>query len=1106
MNKTKKALASLAIAGMVLSMAPVSVFAAETETRLAGADRYLTSIKIAEKAYASADTAVVAAGNPNNLVDALAAAPLAAQEDAPIYLTDKADMNDDVVKSMKALGVKKVVVVGAAASKAVVDELKAAGFTVDEVKGAGRVETAEAINKKLTAPAGTFVVGYDGVADAMSVASYAAANNYAIVVANQNGMVNGTVDADYIVGGTTRVKDIAGAKRLAGADRYDTNKQVIAELEFDFGTVYVGNGLTLADALVGSVLAAQTDSPIALTDGKTVKADVASKLAKDSVVVALGGTSAVSNAVVDAVKNPTSSTGEFKVESVTAVAANQIKVKFGKAAADTSKVTFEVKQTTSPTTVSVTWNESKTEATLAKSSNYVSGTYTVSVKDDTKDLGSREVTITEQKVAKIEITSTKLGVVTDKDNKQTGYATYKILDQYGVDITNSALANNVDFKTGVGSIDARKGLITLTPSTNLNLLSFAGGIVITANDMTSGVSTTATLAATSQIGTLSDISLVKLVSADGTEKALTAGNVTDVFYVEFKATDISGNPTTNYTLIQQGLILHDGGLTSSNPEVQVKLVKDPKDSNKALLELRTTSNKITVDTPVIITAMTWTGKTSQLNLTLKKQAEVSKITLLAPDEAVASDESATIPFVAYDQNGKAVTKASDLNKDTVTLTGAEWDRAIDGTAVIKSKKVTNNSQNPVPHVITASVVGGNSYSSITINIQKKVVADSLSLDTTVVKSLMQEQESDSTTNGAIQKIDFGYDAGGLAIKDQYGRNIDMTTADKASSQAYYVEAVVDSAYRSVVDVVSGKNVAKSGKNQIQLQAKKPGTATVRFELYVTGVDKDNNPTKTLLDTKSQTLTVLADKDIKDYVVDSVSDAIYAVNGVLKGADGKTAIASDKKQIEAFAANPKVYGTTATGAKVVLRGQPILGATVNSPYFTVIKGANGGVDYKGIKVVANQLPDSWTEASARLDVAIMGADGDVYGKSIELKSSKATPVAKTVNFEAATELPGVTFDDDILTVKESQVSTVFGSTLARFDKEGNDTTSEIQFYAVDQYGKKGMKLSRFVITEKEGAVVVNVDSDGTINTISGKGSFKVSAVVGSLVKTIKIVIE
>ncbi|SHN79521.1 cell wall-binding repeat-containing protein [Desulfitobacterium chlororespirans] len=1093
MKKTKKALASLAIAGMVLSMAPISVFAADEDTRLAGADRYLTSIKIAEKAYASADTAVVAAGNPNNLVDALAAAPLAAQEDAPIYLTDKADMNDDVVKSMKALGVDKVIVVGAAASKAVVDELKAAGFTVEEVKGAGRVETAEAINAKLTAPAGTFVVGYDGVADAMSVASFAAANNYAIVVTNQNGMANGTVEADYIVGGTTRVKDIAGAKRLAGADRYDTNKQVIAELDFDFGKVYVGNGLTLADALVGSVLAAQTNSPIALTDGKTVKADIASNLDADSVIVALGGTAAVSNAVIDAVKNPPSD-GVFAVDTVSAVAADVFAVNFTKAPADASKITFEVKQGTAPVTVSATWDGAK--AALKKSSKFIAGTYTVVVKEGEKELANKEITVSEQKVAKIEITSSKLGVVsktTDNETVQTGYATYKVLDQYGVDITNMALGQNVQFQTGVGSIEASKGLIKVTPSTGLNLLTFSGGVVITANDTTSGVSTTATLATSSQIGTLSDIVLTTLTNADG--KELTAGDSTTVFYLGYEATDLSGNPTTNYELVKQGLIFQGGenstNLTSSSPNVTAELVQDPKDSTKAAIRVTASDERTLVDQPVIITAMTWTGKNSQFNTTLKKQAEVYTFNLYAPAEAIASGESKEIPFVAYDQNNVQITKFSDLD-GKVKLTGAYLDRNVDGTAVVKNDRVTNNTNSSIPAVISASVIETGKFSTITINIQKTVKADGLEFDSSVVKTNLQ-------AGGASQKADFGYDKGGFTVKDQYGREIDMTTA-AASDYKIRVKSDAPTVINATVTGGDADGNLTTGESQVVFTSGAAGSTTVRFEL----LDVNNK----VVDSKSLTFSSVKDTDIKDYSIDELSKVVYG--GTAKRADNNYT-----DQEKGWNASPKVYGKTSSGALVVLKGTPVVSAKSTSGDFYVYGGATGGA-YDSVKVLATKPADlAKTGATGTISVTVKGADGYLYPVSTAIESSTAGPKAESVSVEVATEQPGVERDNDVVTLTADPASgrtiaSLLGPTLAKFQADGSKGTQNVYFQAKDQYGKTASNLAYYSLLSEGTSLtkgsIVTVAANGEISGTFVPGDYiTVSATTTTnLVKNVKIV--
>lgn len=1089
MNKTKKALASLAIAGMVLSMAPVSVFAADEDTRLAGADRYLTSIKIAEKAYASADTAVVAAGNPNNLVDALAAAPLAAQEDAPIYLTDKADMNDDVVKSMKALGVDKVIVVGAAASKAVVDELKAAGFEVEEVKGAGRVETAEAINAKLTAPAGTFVVGYDGVADAMSVASYAAANNYAIVVTNQNGVANGTVDADYIVGGTTRVKDIAGAKRLAGADRYDTNKQVIAELDFDFGTVYVGNGLTLADALVGSVLAAQTNSPIALTDGKTVKADIASNLDADSVIVALGGTAAVSNAVIDAVKNPPSS-GEFKVESVKATAANAIKVQFGKAPADASKVTFEVKRATTPVTVTATWDGAV--ATLAGAQNFPAGDYTVAVKEGDKDLGTSNIKFEAQKTAKINITSTKLGVTSSSG---IGYATYEVLDQYGNNITSSALANSIEFKSGVGDVSVKsKGIIEVKPTSGVNILAFST-VVITAYDTNGGVSTTATLATSTQIGTLSSFKLTGLKDADG--KAVTtidAGDSTSVYYADYTAVDISGNPTTSYELVKSGLVVKNTNelTTSADTYLKATIESDPKDSGKAVIKVQPeplVSTTLSMDLPAVITAMTWTGEVSSLDITIAKSTVVDTITLMVPSYDIAkNDTDKEIPFVAYDQKGNPVTSYDKLwnNADTkVSVSGAHFKKNVDGSAAL----IFDNPGVKGPVVVTATTKTGK-YTSVTINVQDTAVADQLSLDSSVLVSAMQ-------IGGAKQKIGLGYDNDGLTVKDQYGRTMDLV----AKPGNYNVKATVAGS------AVTLNGDVAFGKNEIELVSSSTdaGTATVTFTLY-SGT--------TYVDSKSVTISVIANDKIAGYTIASVEKPIYTA--ATSGAVSYDSTDVKDTQRE-YAAKPKVYGTTSTGAKVVLVSGTVTGAYVSSGNFVAKADMSGNK----AQVLAKKFTDpAKTEGSTTLTVTVLDAyTKDTKTLTTTINSTTAAPSPASIEVEVdnapatANGTTGISFSggDTIEIASSYDFSSLNGQYITKFNADG-DANTEAPFiiYAKDQYGKKAQPFAALTVNVATNAASdpckLSIDGTGkiTYNPSGVAGTIKVTAVTkNGLSKTILI---
>lgn len=1103
MRKTKKAVASLAIAGMVLSMAPMSVFGATTDSnRLAGAGRVETAIAVANQGWANgADSVIVVPADDANIVDALAAAPLAGQLKAPILVTYKNALDPQVQQKIKDLGAKNVYAVGALSADTVASLKAISGVTVTALQGADRTETAAKVAAQLTNVKGSFVVAYNGTADALSAASFAAANGYSIVVSNPDGTIPASekvVAPVYTVGGQAKYD---GATKLAGADRYATNDAVNNGLTFKYDKVYVANGETLVDALAGAPLAAQTNSPIVLADATHAAKGVNDNLTDDSKVIALGGVGAVSDAVLGQVNK--SNTGVVSVSSIKAATASSFKVKFTSAPADISKVTFTVKNGASPVTVTTSWNADKTEATLTSSAKFAPSTYTVSVKNDTKDLGSSDVTITEQKIAKIQITSTQLGV-NGTGGDQRGYATYKILDQYDDDITDGGLANNVDFKTGVGDITAKDGLLTVTPSTGLNLLTFTGGVVITGNDSSTGVSTTATLGVTSQVGTLSDITLNKITNEDG--KELTAGNTTDVFYIDYTAKDISGNETKNYTMLEQGIITNgtDHKLPASSPYVNVTLEKDPQDSSKGVIKVVATDKTVQLDMPLVINAMTWTGKTSQLNLTLKKQAEVAKFTLYAPSESIASDETKEIPFVAYDQNGEQVTKLSEL-KDHVTLTGAYWVENVDGTASVFNDKVTVSGNSSVPTVITAVVnssTTGN-YSSITINIQKAVKADELALDSKILVTAMQ-------AGGAAQAVDFGWDDGGLTVKDQYGRDVNMRevglnnyTVKVSSDDPAVATAKVVSVDENGNYIPSGDTLT-NGKTKIFITSGQVGSTTIRFDLYEAG---------NKVDSKSQTISVLKNDDIKDYTIDEHAAPIYAVDKY----QSDTITPRDMD----WAQKLNIYGKTSGGARVVLNGDKAkVTTTVVDNYKDFMVTVPMGTDYAGdtpfVKVLATKLPDTRTTATTTVSATLLGVDNKYYTVKTALNSSSENPVAKSLEMNEGTEIPGIALNDikDTVTVDLTNVQAAnqfkTGDLLARFNDAGEPTNrSSIYFYAKDQYGKKAMKLGSIMKVKDQSSLTdeqFNVLPDGTITgTGAVKGYVTLTAVTNNgLQKTIKVV--
>lgn len=362
MKKTKKALATLAIMGMAATMAPFNVFAATgvTTDRLSGADRFGTAVQVADKFVSSvtATTAILAPAEDAHLVDALASSPLAGKV-SPILLTDGNTLTQATKDELIKLKVTKVYVVGAISPDVVTQVNAISSVTAIPLKGADRIGTAAAINAKLTNPAGSFVVGYDALVDALSVASYAAANNYSIVVANQDGSIPITeplaASNVYLVGGASLVKDMAGATRLSGADRFATNQAVIDKLypSNTFDKVYVANGTQehLVDSLVASSLAGLGGDPIVLTDtgngGDATAVDVNAKLANNAVVVALGSSTVVTDATVAKVTTAVIP-AVLAVTSVSAINASQIKVVFTQPVDKTSAENAAANYTVTP--------------------------------------------------------------------------------------------------------------------------------------------------------------------------------------------------------------------------------------------------------------------------------------------------------------------------------------------------------------------------------------------------------------------------------------------------------------------------------------------------------------------------------------------------------------------------------------------------------------------------------------------------------------------------------------------------------------------------------------------------------------------------------------
>ena len=315
MRTTKRALASLAITGMALTLIPCNAFATGTvPTRLAGTTAEQTAVKIADQTGWTG-TAILASSASYGMVDALTSGPLASYLKAPILLTGTGKVLDPATKAeLVKLAVTKIYVTSGTAvlSQAVLDELKAMKITVVPLGGADRFETSVNIAKEMVtlgAPVTKVAIAYGWlIQDALSIASIASEASEPILLTNNTGLsasaqallkANPGIIASDVIGGTgvidgSILTQLPSPTRHFGNTAYDTNEQVIEDFaaNLEFEQVYLANGVTGIDALSGAPLAAQTKSAIVLTDGVTLPAAgdfVKSKMSANSVVTALGG-------------------------------------------------------------------------------------------------------------------------------------------------------------------------------------------------------------------------------------------------------------------------------------------------------------------------------------------------------------------------------------------------------------------------------------------------------------------------------------------------------------------------------------------------------------------------------------------------------------------------------------------------------------------------------------------------------------------------------------------------------------------------------------------------------------------------------------------------
>ncbi|WP_434810614.1 cell wall-binding repeat-containing protein [Microbacterium sp. bgisy189] len=193
--------------------------------------------------------------------------------------------------------------------------------------GSDRYQTAAAVSASRFAAGVGVVYLANGTAfpDALAGAAAAGTRNAPVLLTEADALPAATAKelarlqpkSIVVLGGTAAVADavVAAAsryttgpvKRIAGADRYETSALVANTFAPGISVAYVAAGSTFPDALAGAAAAGTRNAPVLLATRAGIPDPTAKALTtlKPKSIVVLGGTSAISDAVLGSLRSYT---------------------------------------------------------------------------------------------------------------------------------------------------------------------------------------------------------------------------------------------------------------------------------------------------------------------------------------------------------------------------------------------------------------------------------------------------------------------------------------------------------------------------------------------------------------------------------------------------------------------------------------------------------------------------------------------------------------------------------------------------------------------------------------------------------------------------------
>ena len=638
-------------------------------------------------------------------------------------------------------------------------------------------------------------------------------------------------------------------------------------------------------------------------------------------------------------------------------------------------------------------NEAGTVATLESVVGQIpAGLYTVTYEKEEPV----EFTAVKQVVEKIVIEPADkliLKGINDPDNK-TAYAYYKVLDNFGEDVTEQPLGANIYAN---GKAVTKKGVVEFTNNSAFILGSTFG---LTLVDQNSGKTANAVLTV-SRESVLSETSFKGLYDKKEKKFVKTLSERADLndYVLLFEGKDQYGRTYNKADKLQVTIAGATGLQVKTGSTAQVKV--DGVEYMTVGLS-RFTQDKLNAGEATVQAFSLESGKQSTpAKINVVASTEVKTLSIGNGPKTIVAGEEAELSYSAVDADGKAVTDYEVLKR--VALTGGK-----DGKGVRFAKragKVVLLYTPAAADTIDRAQIEYISYVTQTNNVGSATVTVNPKRVPTKISGLKKDTATSATLGSGVEIA-----AKNIVFKDQYGEDISL---DKLGTK-----------FALKVNFVDNKDAFASAGAIV-------GTNTVKGATFgaITGVTMDAGLTKdTTIVTGgavtpgsvSVTLSLIKVTDSTPAQIEDVAGSAYTFNILAVGlSEVKNAMIED---IDLHQAN--VAGATTN------KVEPEVTGVVDGKKVTLVAGKDYEV-VTGTDVVpdANTLEKPDSIGKAKVSVILKGS-GQVITKEYEY--SKATPVLTTAELKSGSTITGSAV------VSNGAVKSLFNLK----DQYGNDFSAQV----------------------------------------------------------------